>query len=59
MITGACRIRKILTTRSPLLETTGIWLSREYGDEVSQEYEERFNYENGGGADGMNIMMGR
>lgn len=42
IITGACRIRKVLTMRSQVPDAMGNWIAREYGDEAAQEYEQRF-----------------
>jgi hypothetical protein len=42
IITGACRIRKVLTMRSQLFDTTAQLIQRDYGVEVAQEYEDRF-----------------
>ncbi len=52
IITGACRIRKVITMRSQLFDMTGQWLQREYGMEVAQDFDERFSQQSGPGTYG-------
>ncbi|CDW78155.1 UNKNOWN [Stylonychia lemnae] len=42
MIAGACRLRKVMTMKTQIIDNTSLWLEREYGQEISQEYEQQF-----------------
>ena len=42
MISGACRLRKVMTMKNQIVDNTSIWLEREFGEEASQQFEEQF-----------------
>eukprot|EP00347_Sterkiella_histriomuscorum_P023813 403333301 len=41
-ISGACRLRKIMTMKGQVVDHTAHMLEREYGPEIAQEYEQQF-----------------
>ena len=42
MVCGACRLRKVMTSKQQIPDNTNLWVQKEFGDEVAFEYEQQY-----------------